>query len=183
MLSKRLQLVAAIAFALSASSAAARDPDACSSATLRGAYSFSAHGQLLGLFDSSNTLHRFAFPQYIDAVALQFFDGVSKFGRTDFLVNNGLPRGGQTTFNSAQNGSYTLNGDCSGWMHITYDSGAVLDFMIVVADQGRDIYGVLNAESVPSLPVATVDGLTCPSNCNLAAQISLQGKKVEGSGH
>lgn len=175
-------MVVAVAFALCASGVAAKDSGDCSNGTLNGEYGFSAHGQLLGLFDGSNALHRFAFPQYIDAVALQRFDGSGKVRRSDFLVNNGLPRGAQTTFNAEQNGTYILNSDCTGSMHIVYDSGAVLDFKIVVADEGRLVLGVLNAESVPSLPVPTVDNLTCPPNCNLAAQIGVQGRKLEGGG-
>ena len=73
------------------------------------------------------------------AVALVTFDGAGGFTRTDFGVIGGLPKGGQTTFNLNQNGTYTVNSDCTGTMKILYTAGGAVpagvetDLNIVVA--------------------------------------------------
>ncbi|KAE8754078.1 hypothetical protein FSO04_41660 [Paraburkholderia madseniana] len=150
----------------------------CSNATLRGAYGFSVHGQLLGLLDTQG-LHPYTTASIIDGVALQKFDGAGHFARTDFLTVNGAPRAAQTAFNPNQTGTYTVNADCTGSMHMVYNSGAVLDAQIVVADEGKIVKGILSAETVPSSEPAA-DGTQCSANCVLGVQVSLDGRKVEG---
>lgn len=127
----------------------------CSASALKGAYSFSAHGELLGILATSVSppvLHPLTTPILIDGVALPNFDGAGNFSRTDFLNTGGSPRGGQTAFNPNQHGTYTVNADCTGTMHIVYDSGAVLDVQMVLADNARTIKAIISQESVPSFP-------------------------------
>ncbi|MFL9930563.1 hypothetical protein P0D88_15165 [Paraburkholderia sp. RL18-103-BIB-C] len=73
------------------------------------------------------------------------FDGAGDFTRTDFGVIGGLPKGGQTTFNLNQNGTYTVNSDCTGTMKILYTAGGAVpagvetDLNIVVAADGSRV--------------------------------------------
>ncbi|MEW9584697.1 hypothetical protein [Paraburkholderia sp. DGU8] len=154
----------------------------CSASTLKGAYSFSAHGELLGILDTSVSppaLSPLTTPIVLDGVALQNFDGAGSFTRTDFLNTNGSPRGGQTMFNPNQHGTYTVNPDCTGTMHIVYDSGAVLDLQMVIADDARTIKAIISAETVPTFP--TSSGKTCDATtgpCSIGVQVSLEGQRT-----
>ena len=151
----------------------------CSASTLKGAYSFSAHGELLGIFDTSVSppvLHSLTTPILIDGVALQNFDGAGSFSRTDFLNTGGSPRGGQTAFNSNQHGTYTVNADCTGTMHIVYDSGAVLGVQMVLADNARTIKAIISKETVPSFPPTS--DRQCTEGCSIGVQVSLDGQKT-----
>jgi hypothetical protein len=174
---KRLNVLSAVAFALLTISGTTRAAGECSTATLQGPYAFSAHGVLLGILDTAKTLHPLATPAIIDSVAIQRFDGAGHFTRTDFLNTGGVPRAGQTVFNPNQSGTYAVNADCTGTMHIAYDSGAVLDAQIVIADNGRDIKGILSAETVPSFGKAA-DGTDCLAGCALGVQAGLDGEQT-----
>jgi hypothetical protein len=82
----------------------------------------------------------------------------------------------QTTFNPNQHGTYTVNADCTGTMHIVYDSGAVLDAQIAIADNGQVVKGIISNETVPSF--APVPGASCTAGCALGVQVSLEGQKT-----
>lgn len=175
----KLGILPTIASALMIASNAAYAWGECSASSLRGAYSFSAHGALLGILDTSKSppvLDPLLSPILIDGVALQTFDGAGSFTRTDFLNTNGTPRGGQTTFNPNQHGTYTVNSDCTGTMHIVYDSGAVLDLQMVLADNGETIKAIVSAETVPSFP--STPHASCTSGCAIGVQVSLDGQKT-----
>ncbi|WP_069262220.1 hypothetical protein [Paraburkholderia nodosa] len=181
---KHSSILSATAFALlSLSGVAQADGRLCSNATLRGAYGFHGHGEILGLLDSNNKLHPFASPSTLDDVAIVTFDGSGKFSRTDFGMINGLPKGGQTAFNPYQSGTYTVNSDCTGIMKQVYGSGGPVlagvetDLQIVVSDDGTLIESVVyRAYSPASGP--TADGTTCPPNCEQGVQEQFEGKKV-----
>jgi hypothetical protein len=183
MTSQSLKRLSGVALALLAFTGSAYAEGECSVAKLKGTFAFSAHGYLLGILDPiTGTLHPLATPAIIDSVAIQTFDGAGSISkRTDFLNTNGAPRGGQTDFNPNQSGTYTVKSDCTGTMHIKYDSGAVLDAEIVIADDSRTIKGILSKETVPSFADAQ-DGTTCTLGCALGVQVSLDGKRTEGSG-
>lgn len=154
----------------------------CSNATLKGPYGFSALGEVLGLLDATGKLHPFASPSSLNDVAILTFDGAGHFARTDFGNQNGVPKGGQTVFNPNQSGTYTVNGDCTGTMQITYNggpvpAGVVLGLVMVVADDGTLVKAIIATETVPSAGPAA-DGTTCSSNCQLGVQVSFEGKKV-----
>ncbi|MFM0125666.1 hypothetical protein P0D73_43670, partial [Paraburkholderia sp. RL18-101-BIB-B] len=117
MISKHLSILSAIAAALLSLSAAAQAGDRgdhgdhgglCSNATLKGPFEFIGHGEILGLKAADGTLHPYAAPSILDDVALVTFDGRGTFQRTDFGMIGGLPKGGQTTFNPNQMGTYTV---------------------------------------------------------------------------
>jgi hypothetical protein len=176
---KRLTGLSAVAFALLALTGTARAEGECSAATLRGSYAFSAHGELLGILDTSVSppmLNALTTPIIIDGVAIQTFDGSGSFTRTDFLNTNGSPRAGQTTFNPNQHGTYTVNADCTGTMHIVYDNGTVLDAQIALAENGKVVKGIISDETVPSF--VPVPGASCATGCALGVQVSLDGQQT-----
>ncbi len=176
---RQLGILSAVMTALFLSAQPAYSAGQCSVSTLKGAYSFSAHGELLGILDTSVSppeLHALTTPILIDGVALQNFDGAGSFSRTDFLNTGGSPRGGQTAFNPNQHGTYTVNADCTGTMHIVYDSGAVLDLQMVLADNSRTIKAIISQETVPSFP-ATSDK-QCTGGCSIGVQVSLDGQRT-----
>jgi len=111
------------------------------------------------------------------------FDGAGGFTRTDFGVIGGLPKGGVTTFNPNQNGTYTVNSDCTGTMKIDYTAGGAVpagvetDLNIVVAADGTLIESV--AYRAVTVSGTSGDGMvTCPQFCEQAVQESFEGKKV-----
>ncbi|MFB9124070.1 hypothetical protein E2553_23560 [Paraburkholderia dipogonis] len=153
----------------------------CSNATLRGAYAFIGHGEILGLIGPDNLLHPYASPSILDDVALVTFNGAGQFSRTDYGVIAGLPKGGQTTFNPNQNGSYTVNSDCTGTMQIIYTAGPVpagveTDLQIVVAADGSVVESVVS--KAITVGGQTPDGTICPPSCTQGVQESFEGKKI-----
>jgi uncharacterized protein YbaA (DUF1428 family) len=136
---------------------------------------------------ADGTLHPYAAPSILDDVALVTFDGRGTFQRTDFGMIGGLPKGGQTTFNPNQMGTYTVNSDCTGTMKIVYTAGGAVpagvetDLNIVVAADGTLVESVVyRAVTVSG---ASGDGkVTCPSDCEQGVQESFEGKKVVVSG-
>jgi hypothetical protein len=190
---KYLSILSATAVALLSLSGAAQAGDhdghggLCSNATLRGPYSFIGHGVILGLKTADGVLHPYDAPSILDDVALVTFDGMGGFHRTDFGMIGGLPKGGKTTFNSAQHGLYTVNSDCTGTMQIFYDVGGAVpagvetDLNIVVADDGTLIESVVyRAVTVSG---TAKDNTTCPTNCEQGVQEYFEGKKVADGFH
>ncbi|REG48662.1 hypothetical protein B0G80_4924 [Paraburkholderia sp. BL6669N2] len=182
MFRKQIVFLSVAATGLFMSAQPAYSSGECSASTLNGTYSFSAHGELLGILDTSVSppaLSPLTTPIVIDGVALQKFDGAGSFTRTDFLNTNGSPRGGQTAFNPNQHGTYAVNPDCTGTMHIVYDSGAILDLQMVLANDARTIKAIISAETVPSFP--TSSGKTCDAStggCSIGVQVSLDGQRT-----
>jgi hypothetical protein len=155
----------------------------CSNATLKGAFGFIGHGQILGLKAADGVLHPYAAPSTLDDVALVTFDGMGGFHRTDFGVIGGMPKGGKTTFNPAQTGTYTVNADCTGTMQIIYTHGGSVpagvetDLNMVVAADGTLIESVVYR----AITVSGDSGdnkVHCPPDCEQGVQESFEGKKV-----
>jgi hypothetical protein len=180
---KQLGVIAAAAVALLSLSGAAQAGGFCSNETLRGPFGFIGHGEILGLIGADGKVHPFATPSILDDVALVTFDGMGHFSRTDFGNIGGLPKGGKTTFNPVQSGTYTVNSDCTGVMKVVYNAGGPVpagvetDLNIVVAEDGTLIESVVyRAFSPASAP--TQDGTTCPPYCEQGVQEHFEGKKV-----
>ena len=186
---KYLSIWSATAIALLSLSGAAQAGDhdghggLCSNATLKGPFSFIGHGEILGLKTDDGVLHPYAAPSILDDVALVTFDGMGKFDRTDFGMIGGLPKGGKTTFNPKQEGTYTVNPDCTGTMKIVYlpggavPAGVETDLNIVVAADGTLIESVVYRAVTVSGESA--DGVVkCPTDCEQGVQESFEGKKV-----
>lgn len=179
--SKRMSVLSATAVALLALGGAAQAAETCSTATLRGAYGFSAQGKLIGLLDSTGGVHRFVTQQLLNDVALVTFDGAGHFTRIDTGTVGGAPKGGQTDFTGNQSGVYTVKSDCTGTMTIQYDSGVVLVLEMVVTDDARVIKAIIITETLPSA-APTVDGTSCQAPCAEAVEVSLEGRKVVAFG-
>lgn len=183
---RHMSIFSATAVALLSLSGAAQADGQCSNATLRGAYGFLGHGEILGLLDSNNVLHPFASASILDDVALVTFDGKGTFTRTDFGSINGVPKGGQTTFNPFQGGTYTVNADCTGTMSVIYTAGGPVpanvetDLNIVVTDDGTQVESVVYRAFVPF--AQTAPGYDCMSNCVQGVQETFEGKKVSVHG-
>jgi uncharacterized protein YbaA (DUF1428 family) len=155
----------------------------CSNATLRGPYAFTGHGEIIGLIGPNNKVAPYASTSILDDVALVTFDGTGGFTRTDFGMIGGLPKGGLTTFNPNQNGTYTVNSDCTGTMKIVYAAGGAVpagvetDLNMVVAADGTVVESVVYRALTVS--GASGDGsVTCPQFCEQAVQESFEGKKI-----
>jgi hypothetical protein len=167
-----------------AAQAGGRADDRCSTETLKGAFGFIGHGEILGLIGSDGKVHTYATTSILDDIALVTFDGMGHFSRTDFGMIAGLPKGGQTTFNPVQSGTYKVNADCTGWMKVVYDAGGSVpagvetDLNIVVAADGTLVESVVyRAVTVSG---SSADGLAvCPPNCEQGVQENFEGKKVE----
>jgi hypothetical protein len=155
----------------------------CSNATLRGPYAFTGHGEIIGLIGPNNKVAPYASTSILDDVALVTFDGMGSFTRTDFGMIGGLPKGGLTTFNPNQIGTYSVNSDCTGTMKITYTAGGAVpagvetDLNMVIAADGTLVESVVyRAVTVSGM---SGDGsVTCPQYCEQAVQENFEGKKI-----
>jgi hypothetical protein len=164
---------AALALAALCDSASAQGE--CSAAMLKGAYAFSAQGEITGLIDSDGGTHVFATPSMLNDVAIITFNGVRMLTRTDSGNTDGLPR--STSFNTGQTGSYTVNADCTGTMTIYPASGVELDLKMVIADNGAVIKALIAKETVPGSAPA-MDKTECNGHCGQLVQVTLDGRRV-----
>ncbi len=154
-------LAASMAIALTAQ--AHDKTEACSRATLNGAYSFTISGQILGGPS----------PGPINGIAVTTFDGRGGLTQTDFVVKSGAPAGPVDAFRSGESGTYTLNADCTGTFTIDFPEAVPkqqLVLMFVIADHGRRINTVVAALYVgPGIDTMTAT----------PAQISSQAIKLD----
>lgn len=131
-------LVPAFAFAQSG------DNDGCTNATLSGDYAFRVSGWVvLG----GVTVDR-------EGVAMTHFDGAGSLTQVDFVMSNGAPLPGPadpvTGFHILENGTYKVNSDCTGTAEIhlpkppNASSGAVINLMFVLGDQGRTMHTIVS---------------------------------------
>ena len=99
----------------------------CSDATLKGDYSFTVSGQILGVGP-------------VNGVAQTYFDGKGNLQQVDFVVHNGIVppawRPGQ--------GTYSISSDCTGSASITPSTGAAIDLEFVVLKNGCEIRTVVS---------------------------------------
>ncbi|VXC78591.1 conserved exported hypothetical protein [Burkholderia sp. 8Y] len=180
---KRLSIASAVVVLLFALNDTAQAGGHCSTETLRGPFSFIGHGEILGLIGADGQLHPYAAPSILDDVALVTFDGMGHFSRTDFGMIGGLPKGGKTTFDPVQSGTYAVNPDCTGTMHIVYEAGGAVpagvetDLNIVVAAEGTLVESVVYRAVTAG--GSSADGkVSCPPSCEQGVQESFEGKKV-----
>jgi hypothetical protein len=164
------------------SGAAQANGPTCSSETLRGAYGFSAQGEILGIIGTDGQVHYAKARLLINDVAIVNFDGHGTFTRNDAGNIGGLPKS-NGAFNNVQFGTYTVNSDCTGTMVINYGTkeapaGVTLTVQIAVSGDGSTVMGEMSSETVPiGAAPPTVDG-KCGNPCSEAVQIAFQGKKV-----
>jgi hypothetical protein len=159
----------------------------CSAAMLKGAYAFSAQGEITGLIDNDGGPHVFAKPSMLNDVAIITFNGVRMLTRTDSGNTDGVPR--SAGFNTGETGSYTVNADCTGTMTIYPASGVELDLKMVIAEDGAVIKALIAKETVPGSAPAQ-DKTECNGHCGQLVQVTLDGRRVSverlgrpGDGH
>jgi len=108
-------------------SAYAEDAAECSNSSLKGDYAYTGWGELVGVGPLSS-------------IGKLDFDGNGNI--TGALVH-GVVNGIQPPADfSTGTGSYVVNADCTGRIHIVQNSGPPLDILIIVARKGHEIRGV-----------------------------------------
>ena len=120
-----------LTLALAASSASMARADICSNATLKPAYAFTIHGEIL------------AGPaaRVLDGIALTTFDGNGKLTPVDAVSENGVV--GQVW--RPATGSYSPNSDCTGSMTLVFENvqQPPLNLVIVVSPLKNTIHTVV----------------------------------------
>lgn len=155
MLNNLLPLMLFLAAPLLAGPAFAQsiDYDGCTNATLRGDYAFRISGQILPPSAVPVTIQR-------DGVAMTHFDGftgpagLGGLSQVDFVMSNGTPLQGipdpLTGFHIKESGWYKVYPDCTGTAEIDFPtppggtSGAVIDLMFVLSNDGRTIHTIVS---------------------------------------
>jgi len=165
------------------SGAARANGPTCSSETLKGAFGFSATGEILGIIGTDGQVHYAKSRLLVNDVAIVNFDGRGSFTRTDAGNIGGVPKM-NGAFNNKQFGTYTVNSDCTGTMVINYGTkeapaGVTLTVQIAVSGDGAVVMGEMSSETVPmgAAPPVVDDG-KCGNPCSEAVQIGFEGKKV-----
>ena len=110
----------------------------CSNRTLRGDYGFAVGGTI---FAGPNQL-------LLRGVAMKHFDGEGNVTQVDFTTRNGVPV--SSDWRSAT-GTYEINADCTGRLELQPEDGSpLLRMRLVVVDQGRQIYTVVETAGTGS---------------------------------
>ncbi len=130
--------------------AQSNDNDGCTDASLSGDYAFRLSGQILPPNQA---------PVSREGVAMTHFDGHGGLTQVDFVMSNGVELAGipdpVTGFHVQEMGSYHVNSDCTGSAEIRFpippgeDSGAVIDLMFVLSEQGRVIHTIVSKSLPP----------------------------------
>ena len=155
--------ILSIAFVLVALSgtawAQANDIDGCSNATLKGDYAFVVSGEIFSMSGMTvvTTLRQ--------GVAMSHFDGAGNLTQVDFIITT-PPSGvsgpvpspdidSTTKFHVNEAGTYMVNSDCTGNAVINFPAasgtGAIINLMFVLSNQGRAIHAVVSSLTPPSL--------------------------------
>jgi len=163
----RAALALAFAPLLSVSFARANDNDGCSNATLKGDYAFTVVGQIFlptgpGTFQ---VVQR-------QGIAMTHFDGDGNLSQEDFVLSDpsapkpaGVPPTDQSNgFHNDENGTYTVNKDCTGTFTIilpglldpktgeTVTSTGKIVVLFALSDHGRAIHTVVASIQPPGAP-------------------------------
>jgi hypothetical protein len=121
---KTLNIVAVLALAMAAGSAAKADDRGCSDATLRGTYSDQDTGTIVGVGPFAG-------------VNVDRFDGHGKMTISGISSVNGAVSPGVET------GTYHVNPDCTGTYTVQDSSGDTFDAFFEIGDGGNDLQIVI----------------------------------------
>jgi hypothetical protein len=114
-------------------SAHAQDAAGCSNSRLSGDYAFTGSGEIVGVGPLSS-------------IGKLDFDGS---GNVTSALVHGVVNGVQPPADFLSGtGTYVVNANCSGKIHLVFDNGVTLDVLIVVARKGHEIRGVNTAPGV-----------------------------------
>ena len=132
MLRGSLVLLAGIVAVAGPARAGEGEDDVCSNGTIRGEYTFTVHGTTLR--NSPAGLQ--------DGIGIIKFDGSGNFVQEDVILINGV-QGGPPGFQH-ESGTYRVNPDCTGTMHLVIIPGNVTrDKALVVSRDGRNIHAIV----------------------------------------
>ena len=183
---RHLVFVTVTAPVVLAAAAMAQENNGCSNATLKGAYTFTIHGEALGIVAGTPpTLQRSTFPTEVDGVAIMTFDGTGQFTAVDFIMRNGASIIGPTTpvtpngFRTGETGTYAVSSDCTGALVVHPPDGSEIDQKFVLTNSGQEIRTTFNRQHVPQ--IAGNPNCTPPAGCDLAVQIQANGVRVTGN--
>ncbi len=111
----------------------------CSNGTIQGEYTFTVHGKTLNPPDGKVTGLQ-------DAIGIIKFNGSGNFVQEDYVLINGvqpLPKGSPAGFQH-ESGTYKVNPDCTGMMHVVIVPGKFTrDKAFVVSKDGRKIHAIV----------------------------------------
>jgi hypothetical protein len=137
----------------------AQDNDGCGNSTLKGDYAFTLSGQLFlpGPNNTTVVIQR-------DGIAMTHFDGAGNLSQVDYALSSpnaskppGVPPTDPVTgFRTDENGTYTVNSDCTGTFTIknpdfqnTTIPGAVITVKFVLSDHARAIHTIVTSLTPP----------------------------------
>jgi hypothetical protein len=104
----------------------------CSNGTIRGEYTFTVHGKTLQNPPAGLQ----------DGIGIITFNGSGNFVQEDVIIINGV-QGGPPGFQH-ESGTYRINPDCTGTMHLVIVPGHVTrDKALVVSRDGRKIHAIV----------------------------------------
>lgn len=165
------EAVAAAIVLLSLSSAARAESNACTIATLKGAYGGALHAESLGILTGTapnQVLHRYAIPMLVDNVSLATFDGAGTGTQEDFAVVNGMAP--ESFANEML--SYSVNTDCTGDLRVTFPNGNTITQKFVIVNNGDEFFSVTSSQHIASGGPPAHDGTKCDQGCDVAIQAS-----------
>jgi hypothetical protein len=132
--SLRISMMIVCGLLVSGVSARADSNDAdCANRTLKGDYGFAVEGIVL-------PAPGVALP--IRGVHMTHFDGQGNLTQVDHIVVNGVAPALEWT---PVTGTYKVNANCTGTIHLVPSTGGFVNLRIVVARQGKQIHTVVTA--------------------------------------
>jgi hypothetical protein len=121
----------------------------CSDSTLRGDYTFAVNGEILAPDGITVT-------GLIDGVGIRTYDGNGNFTQEGITIRNGTAVPGGTTtpdgFQTGQDGTYTVNADCTGTANLVLGPGNERTEAFVTSRSGRAIHAAVEAGIVGGNP-------------------------------
>jgi len=168
-------VIAAVALFAVCGAAQAQDNDGCGNWTLKGDYTFTVTGQIVhpdGTIDLRG------------GVALAEFHGDGTFVQEDYVMSSTLegPTGPPGVFHGGENGTYTVNPNCTGDGTITFPNGIVIKLMFVVRSSGAAIHTVVASVTMPNgtspgTPIIQSEGQRQPRFSEWAANTGAESKR------
>jgi hypothetical protein len=105
----------------------------------------------------------------------------------DVGINSGVLLGSPTPltdtgFRTGQSGTYAVDPDCTGVLHLSVPGGLEIDFAFVLADYGRTGAGAVVKQYTPALAPAIVPaGTSCDAGvgCMVGVNLLLEMSQVQ----
>ena len=170
---------AAIALLSLSTLAHAGDHDACTIATLKGAYGGALHAEALGILTGTapnQVLHRYALPFLSTTFPWRNLTAPGTGTQEDFTVLNGVPSPDSFANETL---SYTVNADCTGELRVAFPNGNTITQKFVIVDNGNEFFSVTSTQHIASGGPPAHDGTPCDQGCDVAIQASRHSVRVK----